>query len=295
MTAMMLAPAFISLLGMGAFGSPIVAFLGEVAAKTKSRVFYDKYGQQTASMGGILLMVLLVVEAILIGTLFAKYPQQIEEFKTQIALFNPVLISGITFLVLGLPYLLLWKKMRNAKGLHMTLGFGTLLSVVAMMGLGIPAKLNFSLSGQESNPEILSIVLPMTVMYTLFIMVVAGAMSCGWLVLRRNKDDFGRDYYNFALKTAARWSFIPMIGTLVCQGWMFTALPETMKTLVTGTPLGLVWAVGAGVGLICAILWLLIARSESPLQLKGLTFLNIILLWLMHTANVVLFVNFMVM
>lgn len=39
MTALMLAPAFFSLLGMAALGSPAVATLGEIAAKAKSRVF----------------------------------------------------------------------------------------------------------------------------------------------------------------------------------------------------------------------------------------------------------------
>lgn len=295
LTALMLAPAFFSLIGMAVFGSPVVAVLGEIAAKTKKRVFYDKYGQQTASMGALLLLVLLLVEAAGIATIYVKYPQYVQQFTEQISNFMLPLAAGGAFLVLGLPYLLLWKKMRNAKGLHIALGMLASMAAIAMVALVIPAKLSFTLNGSAPNPEIGAIVLPMSIMYATMIIVSAAGLSCAWLVLRRNKDDFGRDYYNFSLPQAARWSTIPMIGFLGCQGWLFVVLPETMKTMVMGTPLSIVWAIGVGLALICAIIWLLIARSETPLQIKGLAFLNVILLWLAHTANVVVFVNFMSM
>jgi len=295
LTALMLAPAFFSLIGMAVFGSPVVAVLGEIAAKTKKRVFYDKYGQQTASMGALLLLVLLLVEAAGIATIYVKYPQYVQQFTEQISNFMLPLAAGGAFLVLGLPYLLLWKKMRNAKGLHIALGMLASMAAIAMVALVIPAKLSFTLNGSAPNPEIGAIVLPMSIMYATMIIVSAAGLSCAWLVLRRNKDDFGRDYYNFSLPQAARWSVIPMIGFLGCQGWLFAVLPETMKTMVIGTPLSIVWAIGVGLALICAIIWLLVARSEAPLQIKGLAFLNVILLWLAHTANVVVFVNFMSM
>lgn len=295
MTVLMLAPALFSLIGMAAFGSPVVALLGELAAKSKSKVFYDKYGQQTASMGAILLILLLIVEAAGIGVIYARYPHYVEMFMTQKAAFIPVLAAAGAFLVFGLPYLLLWKKMRNAKGAHMALGTLASASAVAMIAMAVPAKLGVNISGGTVNPYIQSLALPVAAVYTVFIMVAAAGLSCAWLVMRRNKDDFGRDYYNFSLKLAARWAFIPMIAVLAFQGWLFASLPDTVCTLVTGTPLGLVWAAGAALSLVCAVIWLLIARSESPLRLKGLTFLAATLLWLSHTANVVLFVNFMSM
>lgn len=295
MTALMLAPALFSLIGMAAFGSPVVALLGELAAKSKSKVFYDKYGQQTASMGAILLILLLIVEAAGIGVIYARYPHYVEMFMAQKTAFIPVLAAAGAFLVFGLPYLLLWKKMRNAKGAHMALGTLASTSAVAMIAMAVPAKLGVNISGGTGNPDIQSLALPVAAVYTVFIMVAAAGLSCAWLVMRRNKDDFGRDYYNFSLKLAARWAFIPMIGVLAFQGWLFASLPDTVCTLVTGTPLGLVWAAGAALSLVCAVIWLLIARSGSPLRLKGLTFLAAVLLWLSHTANVVLFVNFMSM
>jgi len=295
MTALMLAPALFSLIGMAAFGSPIVALLGELAAKSKSKVFYDKYGQQTAFMGALLLILLIIVEIAGIAVVYARYPHYVEMFMAQKAAFIPAFAALGAFLVFGLPYMLMWKKMRNAKGAHMALGVLASVAAVSMIAISVPAKLGMNISGGAVNPDIQALALPVAALYTVFIMVAAAGLSCAWLIMRRNKDDFGRDYYNFSLRLAARWAFIPMVGVLAVQGWLFASLPETVCTLVTGTPLGLVWAAGAALSLVCAIIWLLIARSESPLRLKGLTFVAAAILWLSHTANVVLFINFMSM
>ncbi|WP_233490926.1 hypothetical protein [Pseudodesulfovibrio indicus] len=57
LVAFMLAPAFFSLLGMGALGSPAIAVLAEISAKTRGKILFDKYGQQTAALGLILTIV----------------------------------------------------------------------------------------------------------------------------------------------------------------------------------------------------------------------------------------------
>ncbi|MGL1863717.1 MAG: hypothetical protein OCC46_14420 [Pseudodesulfovibrio sp.] len=299
MVAIMLAPAFFSLLGMAAFGSPVVAVLGEIAAKTKSKVFYDKYGQQTAAMGCVLLALLIIVDIAAVSVAYIKFPQMLQKVITPASPFLGPLIAMGVFIIIGLPYFLTWKKMRNAKGLHMTLGMIAALASLICIALAIPAKLMIGLPPEMAQAQmelgILSMILPMAVMYTILIVAAAAGLSCAYLVIRRNKDDFGRDYYNFALKQAARWATLPMIGFLGCQGWLFAVLPEHFKTMTLGTPLGLVWAAGLALGSLCVIVWIIIARSETPLQLKGLTFLAVALLWLMHAMNATLFVNFMSM
>lgn len=303
MTALMLAPAFFSLLGMGALGSPAVAVLGEMAAKTKKRVFFDKYGQQTASMGLFLLILLLIIEAGAIGVIYTKYPHLVQQYLDPASQFmNSIMIAlgaGSAFIILGLVYMLTWKSMRNAKALHMALGFGAAAAAFAMVAVAVPVKLLIGLPQEAASEQLAlglqSMVMPMAIMYSIFLVVAAAGLSCAYLVTRRNKDDFGRDYYNFTLKLAARWSVTPMVAFLACQGWLFAVLPANFKSMVMETPLGIVWCVGAALGLICAIIWVLIARSESPLRLKGLAFLNVALMWLMHTMNVTLFMNFMAM
>ena len=299
MVAIMLAPAFFSLLGMAALGSPVVAVLGEIAAKTKKKVFFDKYGQQTSSMGLVLLLLLLVIEGAGIGVLYVKFPQLIEKFTTPDSPLIPGFMAMGAFVLLTLPYSLTWKSMRTRKGLHMTLGMAAALAAVATIAIVIPAKLMIGLPTETAQAQaqlgVHSMILPMAIMYAILIVATAAGLSCPYLVMRRKKDDFGRDYYNFALKLAARWATLPMLGFLACQGWLFAVLPENFKTMTLGTPLGIVWGAALALGATCALIWILIARSATPLQLKGLTFLAAALLWLMHTMNATLFMNFMSM
>lgn len=295
--AIMLAPAFISLIGLGAFGSPIVATLGEMAAKTKQRVFYDKYGQQTATMGRILLILLLATYAAAIGVAYARFPMFIERFTPFIQSATGVLASFGAFVVLGLVYMFTWKAMRSTKGLHIVLGAAASLASAASIAQIVPAKLLMTLTA-ETTPtatQAQPMALAMAVAFTLFTVTAAAGLSCAFLVLRRNKDDFGRDYYNFALRLAARWAAIPMLGFLACQGWLMLVLPETFRTLTMGTPLLYVWIGVAVLAAVCLILWVIVARSKTPLQVKGIAFVAALLLWVMHAGNATLFMNFMSM
>ena len=86
-----------------------------------------------------------------------------------------------------------------------------------------------------------------------------------------------------------------MVGFLACQGWLYAVLPENIRTMTLETPLGYVWLAAATLGVLCLIPWLLIGRSEAPLRLKGLGFLALVMMWLMHTFNATLFMNFLSM
>jgi len=299
MAAFMLAPAFFSLLGMGALGSSAIAVLAELTAKTKGRVFYDKYGQQTASMGLILLIILLVVYGATIGIALIKFPQFLQRIIAPTSPFSSAFIAFGVFAIMSLLYFPTWKKMRDIKGMHIVIGMGSAISALACVAIAIPAKLMIGSTVNSPQPGSLTstpqIAWPMAAMFVILIMSVAAALSCSYLVARREKDDFGRDYYNFAIRLATRWAAIPMAGFLACQGWLFAILPESIKTMTLGTPLGIVWAVSIALGITCISIWALIARSSNPLQLKGLSFLAIILLWIMHTMNATLFINFMSM
>jgi hypothetical protein len=299
LVAFLLAPAFFSLLGMGALGSPAIAFLAEISAKTRSKVFIDKYGQQTASMGLILIVALILIYAATLGLTLFKFPHLLKAYLTPGSPFYNGIIAFGVFAVSGLTYCLTWKKLRNSKGMHMALGGVATLSAMTGLAIVIPAKLALNLSqdtpAAEAAANAAILALPMSAMYALLVLSAAAALSLVYMIIRRNKDDFGRDYYNFSLRLAARWAVLPMIGFLGCQGWVFARLPENLKTIVLGTPLAYVWAGLTATGAVCAFIWIIFARSESPLRLKGLAFLAVGLFWLMHALNATLFVNFMTM
>nr|WP_321514449.1 hypothetical protein [uncultured Pseudodesulfovibrio sp.] len=295
MIAFLLVPALFSLLGMGAIGSPAIAVLGEMSAKTKKRVFFDKYAQQIGSMGLILLILLLIVQGAAYGVALTKFPQYIHAlFTLESPLLNTFAAFGV-FAIFSIIYFTTWTKMRNTKVLHISLGMIAALAALTCVALAIPAKIAWMLSHSTPTDETLSaataMILPMSIMYALLTMAAAAALSATYLVLRRNKDDFGRDYYSFSLRLAARWATLPMLGFLGCQVWLYATLPASFKSIVTGTPLAFVWSGVVALGAICALIWILIARNESPLRLKGLTFLTLTLFWFMHTLNIMVAVN----
>ncbi|BCS86921.1 hypothetical protein [Pseudodesulfovibrio sediminis] len=299
MITYMLIPAFFSLLGMAALGSPAIALLGEISAKSQKKVFFDKYGQQSSAMGLMLTLFTLVIYGITLGIFLFKSPQGNSfVLDTKSPLFIP-LLSYAVFIVVGILYFATWKKLRNLKSVHMLLGVISTLSAMVCVAYAIYAKLSIALTmGSDAagnTATAISMAQPMSTMFVFLVLSVAAALSVTYLVLRREKDDFGRDYYNFALKLASRWAVLPMIAFLGCQGWLFVLLPQNFKTLVLDTPLAYVWASLVGLGVICVILWMALARSESPLRLKGVAFVAAALLWIMHTLNATLFMNFMSM
>lgn len=297
LVAIMLAPAFFSLLGMAALGSPAIAVSNEYLARARGRVFHDKYGQQAAAMGLILLLLFLVIQAAALGLLLVRFPQMASRVFEPGSPFTVSFASMGAFVIFGLAYFLTWRKMREAKGAHMLLGAVAALAAMVGVAVTVPAKLLIGLPAEAMQAPLapLSMLWPMAAMYVVLCVAAAAGLSCVYLVLRRKRDDFGRDYYRFSLNLASRWALGAMVVFLACQGWLLAVLPDMYRTMTLGTPLGLVWAAGCGLGLACAALWLVTARSDTPLRFKGLTLLAACLLWLMHAMNATLFVNFMSM
>ena len=297
LTAWMAAPAFFGLLGLAALGSPLVALLGEIAANTKKRVFYDKYGQQTAAMGLSLLIVTIAVYVV--GGFLAvnRRPQLMDSFHPMTPESMIAMGALATFVLFAAVQALTWKKLRTSKGLHISIGVVAALASAIWIALTIPAKLQLSLPGaQTANLAMAeSLALPLTVMHVFLLVSAAAGLSLAFLVLRRNKDDFGRDYYTFSLNLAARWAAISMIAALLCHGWLLAVLPDAARTLTMNTPLLFVWIGAAALALTCIGVWAALARSKAPLQLKGLAFAALVFLWLAHTCNATLFFNFMTM
>ncbi len=97
--------------------------------------------------------------------------------------------------------------------------------------------------------------------------IAANAGLCV-LLLRRAKDDYGRDYYNFAAKHLARWLATASVITGLCGlGMMFV-----LQNFVAATPFELkgteVW-IGLVLYACCAIFWVAILRSPTPLRHKA--------------------------
>ncbi|WP_207261007.1 hypothetical protein [Desulfovibrio sp. Huiquan2017] len=299
LVAYMLAPAFFSLLGMAALGSTAIAVLAEFSAKTRKKILFDKFGQQIARMGLILTIALILIYGASLGIVMTKFPDLFQVYLTPGSAFFNGTVAFAVFVVAGLLYCTTWKKLRDAKAAHMALGLIATFAAVIGLAIVIPAKLALNFSQTETTGDALSNTLvlaqPMSVMYVLLVLSAAAALGLVYVIVRRNKDDYGRDYYNFAVRLAARWAMLPMIGFLACQGWLYSRLPADIQTLILGTPLAYVWTGLTILGAFCCFIWLFLGRNESPLRFKGLAFLAVALFWVMHALNAALFVNFISM
>ncbi len=100
---------------------------------------------------------------------------------------------------------------------------------------------------------------------------MAGGLACLWLLLRRTKDDFGRDYYAQMLPWCASWArngwlvyWLLLMVTTAVQ-WMNLMQEEnylSSPAFIQSVAFLLLW-------LIPGILWTIVMRSEFPLRHKA--------------------------
>lgn len=296
LAATMIAPAFFDLMGLAAFGAVAIAAISEIIGRGKGKIFHDKYAEQTSKMSLWLIIISLV--ACVAGVFIAAsrmpwLPQWLTDTASPVM---PVYIATGAGLILFLPYTLSWKKLRQTKSVHIALGLGSAAAMLSAIVLSVGAFYVFAASttpGAETMTvtalplDAHSIFWPLAAQYLLFAIGSGGGLSLAYLVLRREKDDFGRDYYKFSLPCAARWAIVGSLGAILTQGWLFGVMPESARVMALETGMSLAWLVSIALTLLCCILWLLLSKSESPMRMKWIAFAGAILLWAAHSFNVV--------
>lgn len=297
-----------SLLGLCIFaagGAPLLALLGERLAIARKRVFLDKLGGQLIAMAGILALCTIPFT---LGTWFmswaggwvALYLKQpdlpLPAFSLELAGPLNLLCGGLYALALIflLLYWLTWKPMRKHKGTHSFLGvltvFFCLLALLVILaakrtGLNNPELFSADLSPEAfvasfSNLTLTSPFLPL-VAECLAMCVAAGAgIGLFYLLIRRNKEDFGRDYYNFALKKAASWALVSGSLCLFLGGWLaFVLLPE-LRMLQFQQPKVIYFATGLLCQVLACLCWGLVQAGATPLRNKPSVVLGACFMWL---------------
>ena len=116
---------------------------------------------------------------------------------------------------------------------------------------------------------------------------MAGGLGCLWMLLRRRRDDFGRDYYAAMLPWVARWArngwlFLWMI-LLLFTCW--SVIEEAHEALTMPAQDILNHAIRLLLWLIPVMLWHIVARSAAPMRHK----LTLLLAQLLATGFLVPF------
>lgn len=213
-------------LALAAASVPAITSLTGLHKTKRLKIFIDKFGQQASTfalLGG--LWVFVIVCAVLAALWFLlpeKAPYVCGIPLPLAAVAGPILLGAAVFLA----YRGLWQRLKTKKSLHAVIGLSAtvLLWVAFYTGLASLRPLSLALPA-PTGPEFLlppagSLFWRLLVLGIALSVALAGIFTGAWLVWRRNKDDFGRDYYNFTLRLTARIGFLGQIAVLAAMGWL---------------------------------------------------------------------------
>lgn len=283
LAAGLLPKATFDFIALGAIGAPLIAVLLELTGKATKKVFYDKLAQQIATMSLILFILFLMAAAGTIAYVANSWQWTLDWLKNPA---SPIMIvyASLALTAISLSaYKYSWKKLKKNKAVHIFLGILAVLGGVTFTHTAtMTMKLIFSLVGTNPEPAVpqIPIIDHMLVMPDLTTMLLAGlylimaftsAGAAGglYLVLRRNKDNFGRDYYKFALPIIAKWGLFSMLVQILSLGWLLSLFISPSMASISRNSGMLVTVGGAALlDLLCCIIWTVTCKSATPMRHK---------------------------
>ncbi len=269
------------LLLAGLCGS-IIAVVTERLFAVRGKVFYDKCAQQIARM--TLWLVGIAFALGVIATLTLGFNLSPELFEPPFGRAMPfLLVLPVLCFILTFIYYRSWKALRKARMLHVLIGLaagvlalGTLFQLLLFVrGLLLPLPgLSADAGVAEVGRAMIRDLAEESSVWLSFIhsaavgLGAAGAASLAWLLLRRKRDVYGRDYYVFAVQYCARWAFVSTIAGLIISAVLIWRILAGSPPGLTQTPPLVSFIVGYGFPLLCCVIWGVILLSTAPLRHK---------------------------
>ena len=218
-------------LALAAAGIPCVTSLTGLRKVKHLKIFIDKFGQQAATfalLGGLWSFIVLLASLAAVRFLLPEASAHLLALPLPIcAILGPVLLGGFAFL----SYRGMWQRLKTRKGLHAVFGLSATILLWAGLygGLAAMRTLVLRLPPAGMNPGFLlppgnSLLWRLLAEGLALSLGLAGTFTAGWLVWRRDKDDFGRDYYNFTMRLSARVGFAGQVAALAGMGWLIVGL-----------------------------------------------------------------------
>lgn len=256
-----------------------ISAISKIIATSRNRPGFNKLARQLAFIGLVLGWLLLIGSRI-----WLYYMQPLLEPNSLYAFMNEIswLLLSIGVLIVSV-YYSLWGLLKNMPVLLSTIGMIgaaqntiALASILCAIRLGklanAPGMATFALP--DLFPNTFNDPLYSVACYTIPLFFgMAGAVSACWLIARRKKDDFGRDYYGQMLPFCCSWArlgwFLLWLMVLVSsslQIWRNYQLHTLdMEEIIVDCSRLLFW-------LVPVLLWTPIIRSKVPMRLTLLAF-----------------------
>jgi len=279
------------LIAAGAVG---VSFFVALSGRTGGKIFADKLSKQLAEFGMLVLGLWLLLVSARWGLWAASWWPAGDVGRGFYPLFFDIpghlaLLSTLTSIVL----VWFWRRNRRATGAHLTLGAVSALLWSAALAAFVAGALwrldNAAVEtklGADGFAAAMTDPLAWLAWGQLLFLALSASAGCGllYLLARRNKEDYGRDYYCWSVKYCAWWAVLAGIihavwvkavfwrgawahaeGTdLAGADWISNTMPalaghEAMPALVVALSLALT-------ACLCLVPLL---RTQTPLRMKG--------------------------
>lgn len=260
-------------------GGATVAWISQLWGWMRRATFCDKFGQQMLglSMSTFLGAALCALAALGLG--YWRYQIQPQELYTELPWL--VLSWPLGGLCMGLLFSLLatktWKPLKRHKGVQSVLLLVAWISLWAGLYVGLNQYFLdlFVLSPADQVQSIEAMwrirLSPVWILLAGQALVVGlggtGTLGLAYLLARRNIEDYGRDYYRFALPHSAKWAAL-LLGQAFFLAWVVYRQEVTLWLLPQKEMIALGIALGGFV--LYGLLLCIFLRSANPLRAKAL-------------------------
>ena len=251
---------------------PLMTWAAARQAANNKRAAYKRMATQLGVLGGAM-VVATVLAGLALGAYFAFNHGRLLEGPLRLGVYA-LLVLALVALVGGV----LLYKVPHAVG-RAGFAFVCMLLLAFVAAAMIRAVFLPGFAGVSGDASVYAVAQTLFLppdkdtLYGLYLLVpfwgltAAGAVSLIWLVLRRNSDNFGRDYYILATRWCAAWGLVGALG-LACVAvysmWLLLLLlrPSRYEAIVLflGGAIFVPFAIG--------LLFALIARSPNPMRHK---------------------------
>jgi len=270
---------------------PFISVWDRHLAVARRRSLYDKSARQTESLTAglhLLFAVALAADLLMKGTIDAMLSGP-WRFLWEILVLSAAFAALCTVIVRFAQ-----KGIRSFFGILAGLG-GTLSACIVclLVWAFYLGALKEAAAGGEQATQAFMVVMAGTqsvgfILFAVFSFCIALSCAYGfalcWHILMRGKDDFGRDYYTFALGIRSRqaaYAGMLVLPVSAVQFWMYpTVALEWAQTLLPGTReyAELILTGGMLCFPVAVLFWYVMSRSALPMQRRSLAFLAIIML-----------------
>lgn len=285
--------------------TPALCVLTESVYTAGRKAFYDKCALQLTQSCAASGLFIFCVTGAAAALFFNQY--QPELLKAPLC-WRPLAFFALpaVSLALLLLYLFTWSALKKIRPLHLTVGLLAALSALAALAGTFLVGASMQ---QPYMPQLLweapwkafagiaADVLPSPAVWgALAYLFLSGlAAGCGlaqlWLIARRFKADYGRDYYTFAMRYCARFACASMALATVCGGGVYCYLKQAIPAGLRQTEDPAIMLIAAGLPVCSCLLWLGIVKSDRPLRHKPSAFFACLFLFVALCSQILLLFN----